>query len=449
MNARPSQPIRLHRHPLWATRTASSSFSRCWGLPFERIDVDLARGAQRAPEFLALNPFGEVPVIEDGGLVVADSTAILVYLAARYDQEGRWHPREPAGAAAVQRWFAIAAGPLVQGPNLARVEALFRRPRDPNRAVIAARLFTVMDVQLALRPWLAHAAEGPTLADLALYTYTAHAPEGGIGLEALPLHPRVARPHRGAAGLHRHATKPAPRAARGAVRKPVAKPEHPPVEEAFHPGERALQSRAGAREALAAVGARDPSRLHAGASPRAPRQASLRDPRRARRRAPSVGRAPRRSPGLPLDAGRAHPAHRHRPLASGASRGADAYRRAGRPARHRAADAPAQPRERDDCRGGRRPLHGPRPAKLRQLPQVHPGAPACARRAGGRRREPLEPGGRSPVAGAATSYAGPTPSSSRRPRPRCRPSGASASTSLIGEGSPASCAAATKAARPF
>ncbi len=184
MTALPSQPIRLHRHPLSGHSHRVELLLSLLGLPFERVDVDLARGAQREPAFLALNPFGEVPVIEDGSVVVADSNAILVYLAARYDVVGRWHPRDPAGAAAVQRWFAVAAGPLLQGPSMARVEVIFRRPRDPNRATITTRLFKVMESQLATRSWLA--APGPTLADLALYTYTAHAPEGGIGLEPYP-----------------------------------------------------------------------------------------------------------------------------------------------------------------------------------------------------------------------------------------------------------------------
>jgi glutathione S-transferase len=184
VTALPSQPIRLYRHPLSGHAHRVELFLSLLGLPFERVEVDLARGAQREPRFLALNPLGEVPVIEDGGVVVADSLAILVYLAARYDAGGRWHPRDPAGAAAVQRWFAIAAGQLVQGPNMARMEAIFRLPRDPKRAAIAARVFHVMDAHLATRSWLT--ASGPTLADLALYTYTAHSPEGGIGLEPYP-----------------------------------------------------------------------------------------------------------------------------------------------------------------------------------------------------------------------------------------------------------------------
>lgn len=153
-------------------------------LPHETVEVDLARGEQKTPEFLAKNPFGQVPVIEDGTLTLADSNAILVYLAKRYDGSGRWLPEDAAGAARVQRWLGVAAGPLLQGPGLARVEVLFQRPRDAQRHAIAQQLFSRMEAHLAQQPFLA--AEHPTIADIALYTYTAHAPEGGVSLQPYP-----------------------------------------------------------------------------------------------------------------------------------------------------------------------------------------------------------------------------------------------------------------------
>jgi glutathione S-transferase len=53
-------------------------------LPTELIFVDLAKGAHKQPDYLALNRFGQVPVIDDQGVVLADSNAILVYLAQKY-----------------------------------------------------------------------------------------------------------------------------------------------------------------------------------------------------------------------------------------------------------------------------------------------------------------------------------------------------------------------------
>jgi glutathione S-transferase len=176
--------IRLHRVPLSGHAHRVELMLSLLGLPFETVEVDLAGGAHKTPAFLAMNPFGQVPVIEDGEATLADSNAILVYLASRYDTSGRWLPRDPLGAAAVQRWLSVAAGELLNGPGLARLEVLFKRPRDPQRHRLAARLFEVMEAHLAQQEWLAGTA--PTIADIALYTYTAHAPEGGVSLQPYP-----------------------------------------------------------------------------------------------------------------------------------------------------------------------------------------------------------------------------------------------------------------------
>lgn len=177
-------PIRLYQHPISGHAHRVRLFLSLLKLPFEDVLVDLTQGAHKRPEFLALNAFGQVPVIQDGDVTLADSNAILTYLALRYDDSGRWLPRDPLGAARVQRWLSLAAGPLVNGPGNARVNVLFKRPQDARCAEIAAGLFQKMDTHLAGSPYLA--ADHPTLADIALYTYTAHAPEGGVTLEPYP-----------------------------------------------------------------------------------------------------------------------------------------------------------------------------------------------------------------------------------------------------------------------
>jgi glutathione S-transferase len=80
--------IRLHGFFLSGHTHRAELFLSLLGLPYERIEVDLAKGAHKKPDFLALNPFGQVPVLEDGDAVVSDSNAILVYLALRYDTSG-------------------------------------------------------------------------------------------------------------------------------------------------------------------------------------------------------------------------------------------------------------------------------------------------------------------------------------------------------------------------
>lgn len=183
----PTEPIKLYRYPLSGHSHRAEMFIRMLGLPLALIDVDLLAGAQRQPGFLRLNRFGQVPVIDDGGMVVADANAILVYLALRYAPE-HWLPREDLRAASVQQWLSQAAGALSRGAATARAIHVFHLPRDPQPAVQEAHwLFERIDAALVDSggPWLVGGTL-PTLADIAIYTYTAHAPEGGVSLDAYP-----------------------------------------------------------------------------------------------------------------------------------------------------------------------------------------------------------------------------------------------------------------------
>jgi glutathione S-transferase len=140
---------------------------------------------RRTPEFLALNPLGQIPVLRDKGEVIADSNAILVYLALTYDSERRWYPGDPLQAAQVQRWLSIAAGELRHGPGAARLIAQWGLPGDPVAAAgIAQKLLEFMEGHLQRAPWLA--AGHATIADIANYSYIAHAREGGISLNDFP-----------------------------------------------------------------------------------------------------------------------------------------------------------------------------------------------------------------------------------------------------------------------
>ena len=165
------------------------------GLPYRYVETP-GKGLA-SPEFRALNALGQVPVLQDGDLTLADSNAILVYLVLRYAPDSHWLPSDAVGAAKVQRWLSIAAGEIRYGPALARVIALLNRPReepdpngrrhlDPKPAIaIAERIFAFMEAELD-RGTAFLAADHPTLADLACYAYTARAPEGGVSLEPYP-----------------------------------------------------------------------------------------------------------------------------------------------------------------------------------------------------------------------------------------------------------------------
>ena len=180
----PSQPIRVHSFELSGHAHRVRLMLSLLDLPHEVIEVDLLGGEQKRPDFLARNVFGQVPVIEDGDVTLADSNAILSYLALKYDAQGRWLPTAPAVHAEVQRWLSVAAGVLAFGPAAARAAKVFQGAEHPQGRAIAEKLFATMEEHLSSREWLA--AEHATLADVAMYSYTAHAPEGGVSLQPFP-----------------------------------------------------------------------------------------------------------------------------------------------------------------------------------------------------------------------------------------------------------------------
>tara|TARA_R110002049_G_scaffold104048_4_gene250451 strand:+ start:561 stop:1208 length:648 start_codon:yes stop_codon:yes gene_type:complete len=183
----PTPSLTLHGFPLSGHAHRVELFLSLLGLPFDRVDVDLAGGAHKRPEFLAMNAFAQVPVLQDGPLTIADSNAILVYLARKYGagHATDWLPEAPHAMAQVQRWLSIAAGLLAFGPARARLKVVFNADVDANDARHrAAQLLATMDGELARQPWLA--GDAPTLADVANYSYVAHAPDGHVSLAPYP-----------------------------------------------------------------------------------------------------------------------------------------------------------------------------------------------------------------------------------------------------------------------
>jgi len=174
--------IKLHRHPLSGHSHRVEVFLSLLGLKADIIDVDLMSGAHKQPEFLAKNSFGQVPVLEDGEHTLSDSNATLVYLANKYDIDRQWLPESLNEQVQIQKFLSLAAGKLAFGPALARLGTVFGANID-NDSVIAAShaLLTQIDAHLADKDWLV--TDLPTIADVANYTYIAHAPEGNVSLE--------------------------------------------------------------------------------------------------------------------------------------------------------------------------------------------------------------------------------------------------------------------------
>lgn len=177
--------IRLYRHPLSGHSHRAELLLSLLGLSAELVDVDLAAGEHKQAAFLARNPFGQVPVLEDGDNTVADSNAILVYLAKQYDAGNTWLPVDPLAAAEVQRFLSTAAGQIANGPAAARLVNVFGAVLDHKRAIdVAHNVLGILDSHLEAREWLV--GNNPTIADVANYAYIAHAPEGDVSLDSYP-----------------------------------------------------------------------------------------------------------------------------------------------------------------------------------------------------------------------------------------------------------------------
>lgn len=154
------------------------------GRKYESVTVNLMAGEQKKPEFLKLNPRGQVPVLDDDGVVIWDSQAILVYLARAYGGE-KWLPIDAKGMAEVMQWMAVSENECLYGLGKARIIKKFGRPGDLASAeAMGESILKVMNAHLQSRDWLA--LSRPTIADIACYPYVALAHEGGFSFAPYP-----------------------------------------------------------------------------------------------------------------------------------------------------------------------------------------------------------------------------------------------------------------------
>jgi glutathione S-transferase len=175
--------IKLYGHEISGNSYKVRLMLSLLGLEYEWITVDLTKGEHKSPEYLAMNPFGQLPLLVDGETKLADAQAILVYLARQYGGE-QWLPLEAVPLSQVIRWLSTTAGEVRQGPENARLYYLFGPGTKINieRATQKAEfILTQLDKQLSTRTWLEF--EHPTIADIAVFPYVAMAREGKINLD--------------------------------------------------------------------------------------------------------------------------------------------------------------------------------------------------------------------------------------------------------------------------
>lgn len=176
--------LKLHDLSLSGNCYKVRLFLALTAVEYEIVPVDFMAGQHKAPEYLAMNPLGEVPILQDGDFTLRDSQAILVYLARKYGGE-TWLPTDPTGLGQVMTWLSTAANEIARGPNDARLVKKFGYQIDLAIAQAKAhRILQIMDLHLAQTDWLA--LNRLTLADIACFPYVALAPEGEVPLDSYP-----------------------------------------------------------------------------------------------------------------------------------------------------------------------------------------------------------------------------------------------------------------------
>jgi glutathione S-transferase len=158
----------------------------CLDIELERVPIEFYPGREhKSPWFLKINPLGQLPVIDDGGLILRDAQAILVYLACKYDSFGRWYPRDDCEMLGnISMWLSFAAD-MNATVSAARLHDALFYDCDAERCVAAAhRQFRVLEQHLWFAEqsgddWLCSSTH-PTIADIACFPYVILSEEAGI-----------------------------------------------------------------------------------------------------------------------------------------------------------------------------------------------------------------------------------------------------------------------------
>lgn len=179
---------------VWGRRSAFNVQKVLWtigelALPHQHIEAGGSAGGLDAPEFLAMNPHGRIPVVSDDGLALWESHTIIRYLAAVYGSGFLW-PETPAERSHADRWMDWSLATL--GPDFITLFwSFFRTPEAQRKAHVIQRAMErcsghllILDAHLSRHPFLAGGAfsMGDIPAATTLYRYF----EMGIPLPELP-----------------------------------------------------------------------------------------------------------------------------------------------------------------------------------------------------------------------------------------------------------------------
>jgi glutathione S-transferase len=183
--------MKLYEFPLSPNARKVRSVALELDIPLTQVAVDIFKGEQKTPEYLAKNPNGKVPLLEDEGLFLWESNAIVCYLASKRPERGLL-PAEPRARAEVDRWLfwqTAHFGPAVGKIAFERIVKQLQKLGPPDPQVLEAampelnRLLGILDRHLATREYVA----GPlSIADFALAAFLSLREPAGIDISGFP-----------------------------------------------------------------------------------------------------------------------------------------------------------------------------------------------------------------------------------------------------------------------
>ncbi|NBB11636.1 glutathione S-transferase family protein [Pseudomonas sp. SLFW] len=156
---------------IWGRKNSSNVRKALWaaeelGLAYEAISAGGAFGLNDQPDYLAKNPNGVVPMIEDGDFVLWESNAIVRYLTAQYAPDSALHPSDPKARAQADKWMDWTTSTFA-GPFRTVFWGVLRTPADQQdwMQINLAKgtvegLLRIVDETLAHQPWLSGDAFG-------------------------------------------------------------------------------------------------------------------------------------------------------------------------------------------------------------------------------------------------------------------------------------------------
>ncbi len=182
--------MKLYEHPFSSAALKVRAVINELGLPVTSITVDMMKGEHKSADFLARNPNGKVPTLDDDGFLVWESNAILCYLAASKPESGLL-PADPRGMALVQQWLQWQASTFASSLNEVMGETVYLKftGRSKDEAKYAAgmekvrRDMGVLEKTLAGKEFLTGKL---SLADFSLVSGLLLRSAMGFDLEAFP-----------------------------------------------------------------------------------------------------------------------------------------------------------------------------------------------------------------------------------------------------------------------